>query len=132
METTSGHEIDQVLERFRQGQLTEQSFREALERHQTAPKRQDLLYLEARTTSLTSNVLGMNLVRNGEVVDARAPPGNGPIHPCWRPSATAGASSSFLNWPYCWWRIEPSAWDANSSSRSGADWRCKPTIVSQR
>ena len=74
METTSGHEIDQVLERFRQGQLTEQSLRQALERLGTTAKRQDLLYLQASSTALTSSVLGMTLVRDGEIVAGTAAP----------------------------------------------------------
>jgi hypothetical protein len=72
METTTEHEIDQVLEDFRQGQLTEQSLRQALEGRTTAAKRQDLLYLQASSTAVTSSVLGMALVRGGEMVEFAA------------------------------------------------------------
>jgi hypothetical protein len=68
METDIGIDIDQVLEHFRQGQLTEQSLRQALERRGTPAKRQDLLYLQASSTSLVSSVLGMTLVRDGKIV----------------------------------------------------------------
>ena len=70
MEATIGNEIDQILERFRQGQLTEDGLRQALERQQSAPKHQDLLYLEVSSTALTSSVLSMNMVRAGVIVDA--------------------------------------------------------------
>lgn len=72
------HEIDQVVARFRQGQLTEEGLRQALERHQASGKRQDLLYLQARSTSLVSSVLGMTLVRDGEIVDGAVASGEWP------------------------------------------------------
>jgi len=68
METVREQEIDQVLEDFRQGKLTEQSLRQALERPAKTGSRQDLLYIEASSTGLTSSVLGMNLVCNGEFI----------------------------------------------------------------
>ena len=72
MQATASNEIDQVLERFRQGQLTEAGLRQALEGQPAAPKHQDLLYLEVSSTALTSSVLGMGLVRAGQIVDAPA------------------------------------------------------------
>jgi hypothetical protein len=62
-------EIDKILERFRQGQLTEESLRTALERRGPAGKRQDLLYLAAINTAVTSPLLSMSLVRDGQMVD---------------------------------------------------------------
>ena len=62
-------ETEKVLERFRQGQLTEQDLRQALERRGSSGKYQDLLYLQASNASLTAGVIGMNLMRDGEMVD---------------------------------------------------------------
>ena len=62
-------EIDMVLERFRQGQLTEQDLRQALEQRTTAGRRQDLLYLQASNASVGAGVIGMSLVLDGDVVD---------------------------------------------------------------
>ena len=78
METTIGHEIEQVLERFRQGQLTEPDLRQVLERLGTTAKRQDLLYLQTSSTSLVASVLGMTLVRDGEIVERAAGAGEWP------------------------------------------------------
>ena len=68
MAVTTSNEIDQVLERFRRGQLTEDSLRQALENRLTAPRRQDLLYIECSSTAVNSSILGMNLVCNAEIV----------------------------------------------------------------
>jgi hypothetical protein len=68
MEKTVENEVEGVLEQFRQGQLTEASLRQALE-GRGAGKRQDLLYLQASSTGVTSSILGMTMVRNGEVVE---------------------------------------------------------------
>jgi hypothetical protein len=62
-------ETEKVLARFRQGQLTEQDLRAALERRGPAGKLQDLLYLQATNASVTAGVLGMSMVRDGEMVD---------------------------------------------------------------
>jgi hypothetical protein len=65
-------DVDHIVEQFRQGQLTEHGLRQALERRQPAPRRQDLLYLQASTTALDSTVLGLTLVRGGEIVASAA------------------------------------------------------------
>jgi hypothetical protein len=69
METIRADEVDQVVEQFRQGALTEQGLRAALERRGETAKRQDLLYLQASSTGLTSSILGMTLVRAGQLVE---------------------------------------------------------------
>jgi len=74
METAGEHDIDQVIEEFRQGRLTEQGLRQALERPAKTGSRQDLLYLQAATTSVTSTVVGMSMVCAGEVIDGPAAP----------------------------------------------------------
>ena len=68
MPTASEQAIEQVIEDFRQGRLTETSLRQALERPVKAGARQDLLYMECSSTGLTPSVLGMNLLCNGEFV----------------------------------------------------------------
>ncbi|MEP7359838.1 MAG: hypothetical protein ABI847_21485 [Anaerolineales bacterium] len=74
MEENSESDTEWVLARFRQSDVTEESRRQALERRAPRPKRQDLLYLECSSTALTSSVLGMTLVRDGELLDG---PGHG-------------------------------------------------------
>ena len=68
MDATIDSDIEQVIERFRQGQLTEDGLRQALAARPGAPRRQDLLYIECSSTALNSGILGMNLVCNGEIV----------------------------------------------------------------
>ena len=78
METTTATEIDQVLTRFRQGQLTEESLRQALERRGTTGKRQDLLYLAATNTAVTAPLLSISLVQAGQMVDGMTGTGEWP------------------------------------------------------
>lgn len=68
METTLDLDTEQVVARFKQGQLTEAELRHALGRSQPAAKRQDLLYLQATNTSVTASLLGLSLVQGGQVV----------------------------------------------------------------
>ena len=68
MDATIDGDIEQVIVRFRQGQLTEAGLRQALANRLAAPRRQDLLYIECSSTALTSSILGMNLVCSGEIV----------------------------------------------------------------
>ena len=72
MPMTLGSDSEQVLARFRQGQLTEAVLRLALEQRAPAAQRQDLLYIQASNTSVGSSAVGMSLVRGGEVVDLAA------------------------------------------------------------
>jgi hypothetical protein len=78
MAAPDANEIEQIIERFRQGQLTEHSLRQALERPAAEPKRQDLLYLQASSTALTAEILGLSLVRHGELVGGAGGPGDWP------------------------------------------------------
>ncbi len=61
--------VRQCIEELREGRLTEERLRElegaiGAER----PRRWDLLYLQAARTSETSDVVGMRMIRDGEVV----------------------------------------------------------------
>ncbi|MBM3265709.1 MAG: hypothetical protein FJY97_20125 [candidate division Zixibacteria bacterium] len=61
-------ELETCLEAFRKGELTEGQLNRALEAcQQTQTPIQDILYLQAGGTSVTSGVLGMLMVRNGEI-----------------------------------------------------------------
>jgi hypothetical protein len=66
--------LERCVEELRRGELTEQSLRRAIEFIDSTPQRQDLLYLQASGTSLTSEVVGMLLVQNGEVSDGPPDP----------------------------------------------------------
>lgn len=69
MPPTVESDLEQVLALFRQGTLTEPALRQALEQRRPAAARQDLLYLQASSTALTASLLGLSLVRAGELVD---------------------------------------------------------------
>jgi hypothetical protein len=65
-------EIEQCIDALRRGELTEADLRGVLERVQEGPRRrQDLLYLQAGSTSPGAPVHGMLLVADGEI---REPP----------------------------------------------------------
>ncbi len=68
MDSSLEYDSEQVVELFRAGQLTEQALRQALARRPAPAARQDLLYLQATSTALESSLLGMTLVRGGEIV----------------------------------------------------------------
>ena len=60
---------------------------------------QDILYLQATTTSPTSEVVGMRIIENGEISDGPTIRTTGPTRPSSRPCATAGGSSNSPSWP---------------------------------
>ena len=67
--------IEQIIYDFREGRLTEQNLRETLrEPTSVSQTRQDLLYLQAIKTSITSSVIGMRIVENGEISDGPEDP----------------------------------------------------------
>ena len=57
------------IEQLGRGTLTEEGLRRIIELAEAVPKRQDLLYLQATTTSVTSEVVGMRTVQDGEISD---------------------------------------------------------------
>ena len=61
--------IEQCIEYRRAGTLTEQQLLDVLAIVKNMPEqRQDLLYLQTNNTSVASQIVGMALVQNGEVV----------------------------------------------------------------
>jgi hypothetical protein len=61
--------IEQCIEDRRAGTLTEQQLLDVLAIVKNMPEqRQDLLYLQTNNTSVASQIVGMALVQNGEVV----------------------------------------------------------------
>lgn len=67
--------VRQCIDELREGRLTEERLRE-LEDAVGAekPRRWDLLYLQAAKTSEVSDVVGMRMIRDGEVVYPLPPP----------------------------------------------------------
>ena len=55
-------QLEQCLDKFRAGTLTEGDLQQALENIDTVAKPQRLLYLQATNTSVTSSVEGMSIV----------------------------------------------------------------------
>jgi hypothetical protein len=63
-------QLQKCIEAFRDGSLNEQMLRDALEAaNGSAGKSQDLLYLQASSTSLDSPVSGMSLMKDGEIAE---------------------------------------------------------------
>ena len=61
--------VGQCIDELREGRLTEERLRELEDAIGTErPRRWDLLYLQAAKSSEASDVVGMRLIRNGEVV----------------------------------------------------------------
>ena len=74
-------QIRQWLDKLRAGTLSEDDLLQALNEHNdqpAPPKRQRLLYLQARTTAVVSEVLGMALVENGQVLEGPDDPADWP------------------------------------------------------
>ncbi|CAN5727121.1 hypothetical protein BH10CHL1_BH10CHL1_14120 [soil metagenome] len=68
-------QLEQCIEKLNQGELRERDLQQiivALEA--SAPKQQELLYLQTSTTSVTARVLGMSLLENGVLSDGPADP----------------------------------------------------------
>ena len=71
--------VQQCIDQLREGRLTEKSLCEleqALDHN--LPPRWDLLYLQAAKTSETSDVVGMRMIRDGEVVHPLPKPDDWP------------------------------------------------------
>ena len=66
------------IEQLGRGTLTEEGLRRIIELAETVPKRQDLLYLQARTASPTSEIVGMRIIQDGEISDGPLDPEDWP------------------------------------------------------
>ena len=76
---TRGAASESCIGAFQDGSLSEEMLREALETARSDNgKCQDILYLQAVTTSLASQVQGMLLMENGEIADEIADPDEWP------------------------------------------------------
>jgi hypothetical protein len=63
-------QLERCLKAYRDGSLSEKILRAALDAaRENSAKRQDILYLQAVSTSLASQVQGMLLMENGEIAD---------------------------------------------------------------
>ena len=71
--------IESCILRFRSGTLTESDLRETLESlADDENKRQELLYLQAGTASVNSDVIGMFIARDGEIDEGPPDPDDMP------------------------------------------------------
>lgn len=81
---TIREQIERCIEEFRRGSLTEDDLRRLLDsigrrREQKGRKRrQDLLYLQTRSTSIDYPVLGMRILENGKLSDGPRDPDEWP------------------------------------------------------
>jgi hypothetical protein len=63
-------QLEECIQQFKQGQLTEESLQKVLGTlKQNGGSRQSLLYLQSMETSVASAVIGMSLVQDGKVVE---------------------------------------------------------------
>lgn len=61
-------QVEGCIEDFKRGEMTEESLGRVLEALDTLDrKQQDLLYLQAKNTSLNAEILGMSLMQDGEI-----------------------------------------------------------------
>ena len=83
MNTVAAQLLEECIEQLERGELTEERLRElGKATGENSARRQSLLYLQTATTSVTSQVIGMLLVADGEVSD-------GPFDPADWPYKTA-------------------------------------------
>ena len=77
-------QVERCIEEFRRGELTEEGLQGVLDsidrrRERRGPKRrQDLLYLHTRSTSIDYPVLGMRILENGVLWDGPRDPDEWP------------------------------------------------------
>jgi len=72
-------QLEACIEKLREGTLTEQHLRQVLASiGADPPKCQDLLYLQASTTSVAARVLGMAILEKGKLSDGPADPAKWP------------------------------------------------------
>jgi len=68
-------QLEICLEKFRRNELTETDLQLAINAIGPSPRKcQDLLYLQANTTSVAGRVLGMSILENGKLSDGPANP----------------------------------------------------------
>ena len=80
MNETARNKLERCIGLLEQGSLTAADLRDlaAASSSAFAGQRQELLYLQTATTSVTSEVIGMSLVAGGEVSDGPMDPGQWP------------------------------------------------------
>ena len=78
MATTIEERVHRCVAEFKQGTLTEESLRRIAETSPNGRATQDLLYLNATTASLVSEVLAMRIVEDGEISDGPEDPADWP------------------------------------------------------
>jgi hypothetical protein len=72
-------QIEECIRALRRGELTEEDFRQVIRTADAASRpRQDLLYLQAGSTSPASAVVGISLIQNGRVVELPDDPNDWP------------------------------------------------------
>ena len=79
MNVAAAQQLEECIQQLKRGELTEQRLRElgkTLEAN--GSRRQSLLYLQTATTAVTSDVIGMLHVADGEVSDGPFDPADWP------------------------------------------------------
>ena len=77
-------QVERCIEEFRRGELTEEALQDVLDsidrrrERRGRKRRQDLLYLHTRSTSIDYPVLGMRILENGKLWDGPRDPDEWP------------------------------------------------------
>ena len=69
MESEAGRLLQECIDAFRSGSLTEEHLQDLRDAMRGRHRVQDLLYLQTATTSVASKVIGTTMVRGGEIDD---------------------------------------------------------------
>ena len=72
MESEAGRLLQECIDAFRSGTLTEGRLQDLKTALRGSRRVQDLLYMQTATTSVESKVIGITMVRGGEVDDGPA------------------------------------------------------------
>ena len=131
MGTKIEEQVERCVEELGAGTLTASSLRRIAEL-QGASTVQDILYLQATTTSPTSEIVGMRIIENGEISDGPHDPDDWPyqtvleaVRDGWRvikvPRARADARR--LAHVRAWFRIHP-----GEGGQTMRQYDCEPTL----
>lgn len=77
MKKTIKQQVEKCIEDLNAGNLIESSLLKIIDLVEDS-KTQDILYLQAKNTSLTSEILGMRIIESGQISDGPADPEDWP------------------------------------------------------
>ncbi len=73
-------QVDRCLDKFTRGELTADALHSILDALEGRPARQDLLFLRTSASTVSSEVIGMLLMEDGELEEGPSDPKDWPYH----------------------------------------------------